>query len=67
MRPPLLFSECFKKRRYRTERYARKVAQHCLDVRGAHLRVYFCPTCSGWHLTSTQQPTAQPMAGQGEQ
>ena len=40
------------KRRYKSEHEALDAAAHGRAVRGAELRVYECPDCSGWHLTS---------------
>lgn len=40
------------KRLYRTESEAQENADYAWDKRGVHLRVYRCPRCPGYHLTS---------------
>lgn len=40
------------KRRYATQYEAQNAADHGRATRGADLRVYECPECGGWHLTS---------------
>ena len=47
-----IYRQCGKKVRYRTEHDARVYANRCETVRGARLRVYACPICNGWHITS---------------
>ncbi len=44
--------QCGKKRRYRTEKYARQMANACEKRRKVKLRVYACAMCNGWHITS---------------
>lgn len=42
---------CLKKSRYSTEGLAERVAAKAKKARGVELRVYYCPTCYGYHLT----------------
>jgi len=44
---------CIKKKRYPTENFADTVIKKVLSERGTQLYKYFCPHCSGWHLTKT--------------
>ncbi len=60
-RPPKMYSECFKKRRYRTEKKAMEVAARCMVERPeTRLRTYYCPTCSSFHITSKEKTNAKP-------
>lgn len=43
---------CGRKIRYRTESKARSRAAECQYHGAKGLRVYHCPYCDGWHLTS---------------
>ena len=43
--------ECYKKKRYSTEDFAKSVARRCRKERNIELRIYACPQCCGWHLT----------------
>jgi hypothetical protein len=45
-------SECGKKKRYETEDEARATADHQARARGRELKIYQCPWCRGWHLSS---------------
>jgi len=45
-------SDCLKKTKYSTKEFAMKVKQQAEQERGDDLRVYECPHCNGWHLTS---------------
>lgn len=45
------YYECFRKRAYPTESFARKVARAAKNSRGVKLRIYFCPHCQNFHLT----------------
>lgn len=49
--PERLLAECLGKRAYRTDGYARRVADQCFQQRGTVLRVYPCPNCGAFHLT----------------
>jgi len=44
--------ECRRKRRYETEADARATADHQARASGRELKVYECPWCRGWHLSS---------------
>jgi rubrerythrin len=47
------FVNCSHKRAYRTKREATEVAEHQMQRnRGLVLRVYTCPICGDYHLTS---------------
>ena len=47
------FVDCSHKRAYRTEREATEVAEHQMQRNpGLVLRVYTCPSCGYYHLTS---------------
>lgn len=48
-------SDCYRKKRYPDEAYARKVARRCFDERGALLRAYPCTRCGGYHLTRQEK------------
>ena len=43
---------CTSKNRYATEGEALEVARECAEHGSPALRVYECPLCGGWHLTS---------------
>ncbi len=44
---------CGKKTRYASQHEARQIANNCERARPeTKLRVYFCPVCEGWHITS---------------
>lgn len=44
---------CGKKTRYHSQHEARQIANNCERARpGTKLRVYWCPICEGWHMTS---------------
>ena len=47
--------KCRGKNRYRSERMALHALFKCWMLRNAMLRVYRCPHCSGWHLTSQEK------------
>lgn len=58
---------CGKKTRYASQHEARQIANNCERFRPeTKLRVYWCPFCDGWHVTSRElrqrrdchQPTA---------
>lgn len=42
---------CKNKRRYPSEAFAQRVADHATRQRGLALRVYPCPLCQGFHIT----------------
>lgn len=44
------------KRRHTTQLAAIASALRCSARRGTPLRVYRCPNCGGWHLTSKTRP-----------
>lgn len=47
------WTSCGKKKRYASQHEARQIANNCERARpGTKLRVYFCPMCEGWHITS---------------
>lgn len=48
----LRHSQCGKKTRYETEADARATADHQARASGRELKVYECPWCRGWHLSS---------------
>ena len=45
-------SECERKQRYASEADARATADHQARSTGKELKVYECPWCRGWHLSS---------------
>ncbi len=45
-------SQCGKKNRYESEEEARAMADQQARATGKELRVYECPWCRGWHLSS---------------
>ena len=46
---------CGKKVRYHSQHEARQVANNCERLRPeTKLRVYWCPFCDGWHVTSQE-------------
>jgi len=45
-------SECERKKRYASEAEARATADHQARASGKELKVYECPWCRGWHLSS---------------
>jgi hypothetical protein len=45
-------SQCGRKKRYPSEDEARATADHQARATGRELRVYECPWCRGWHLSS---------------
>lgn len=47
-----MYKQCSRKRRYRSEHEARLFANRAETKRGPKLRVYWCPICEGWHITS---------------
>lgn len=44
--------QCNGKNQYKSEHEARSVKQTVLRKRSRQLRVYKCPHCHSWHLTS---------------
>lgn len=48
-----VYRQCKKKTRYRSAHEARLTANMCEAQRGTPLRVYPCPICGGWHITSS--------------
>jgi hypothetical protein len=44
--------ECERKQRYASEAEARATADHQARATGTELKVYECPWCRGWHLSS---------------
>lgn len=53
MNPDLekMVRSCIGKKKYSSAQFARYVADKA-ERRGRPLRVYHCPTCDRWHLTS---------------
>jgi hypothetical protein len=47
---------CFRKRLYPTEEEAKKGLDWVSRKRGVDVRMYRCPTCHGYHLTSRVLP-----------
>ena len=47
-----IYRQCAKKVRYKSQHEARVIANLAESQRGHKLRVYCCPICNGWHLTS---------------
>jgi hypothetical protein len=50
---------CFNKTRYEDKRAAQTVLNHSMNKRGRHgralsLRIYPCPNCIGWNMTSSE-------------
>lgn len=45
---------CKRKKRYKTEMKARKVARTCKRKHGSDLNIYHCPYCDGYHLTKAE-------------
>lgn len=43
---------CLRKRKYRDRAFAQKVAKECDEKFGKTHRVYFCPLCGFYHLTT---------------
>lgn len=50
--PGKIYRQCGKKKRYRSEHEARLIANRGEAARGTKLRVYACPLCGGYHITS---------------
>jgi rubrerythrin len=46
---------CFEKKDYKTEQQANKIKKHAEAKRDVKLRVYQCPICGFWHLTSKSE------------
>lgn len=46
------YSRCLKKTPYGSFREAERVMNKSSEERGKELRVYQCPDCGYWHLTS---------------
>lgn len=44
--------QCFAKKSYPTEKFAKAVARDVLVKRAVALRAYECPFGCGWHLTA---------------
>ena len=44
--------QCPQKLRYTSNKEAKAVAKHLRKLKGSKLRVYHCPVCDGYHLTS---------------
>lgn len=60
----LLKKACTSKRRYASHIEAEDAAAWCADHGRTGLRIYRCPYCGGWHLTSKPE---DPSAHQGRQ
>lgn len=48
-------NQCYRKKRYSDSEFAERVARQCKEQRGVALRAYFCPVCSGFHLTKNRE------------
>lgn len=46
---------CLNKALYITYEEADRVRKHCEKERGIKLRIYKCPICKGYHLTSKEE------------
>lgn len=49
-----MYRMCLKKHKYRTEEFALKVAKSCDKKYGKTHRVYYCPLCGYYHLTTKE-------------
>jgi len=49
-----MYRMCLKKRKYKTEELAKKVAEECNVKYGKVHRVYYCPLCGFFHLTTKE-------------
>lgn len=54
-----MYKMCLKKKTYPTWEAACKVAEKVFLERGVKLRVYFCPLCHKYHLTSRLEEKIQ--------
>lgn len=59
-----LVGSCLRKQRYKTETRARDVALRCKAARNVDLRVYWCGSCGGYHLTRERSLVEQHEAEQ---
>jgi DNA-directed RNA polymerase subunit RPC12/RpoP len=50
--PDKTWADCGSKRRYKTPAEAERQSKVARQKRDEKLRVYRCPHCAGWHLTS---------------
>ena len=46
---------CLRKVRFVSEKYAKKVAKDKEKEYNCKNKVYFCPLCSGWHITTVKK------------
>lgn len=47
-----MYKMCLKKRKYKSQDLANKVAEECTIKYGKPHRVYYCPLCGYYHLTT---------------
>ena len=45
-------TSCIKKKRYKSKQIAQEAINRVHKKRNTKLRIYYCPFCLGWHLTS---------------
>ena len=48
---------CLSKKRYSSEKLAKKAAKKVLRERGVELHCYYCNQCFGYHLTKNSNPS----------
>jgi rubrerythrin len=49
-----MYKMCLKKRKYKSEKIAQKYAKECDKKYGGTHRVYYCPLCGYYHLTTKE-------------
>ncbi len=47
--------KCINKNIYKSEHEAKNVRRAVLKARNRQIRIYQCPKCFGWHLTSEKK------------
>lgn len=47
-----MYRMCLKKRKYKSEEVAKQIAKQCDEKYGVTHRVYYCPLCGHYHLTT---------------
>lgn len=48
---PKLYTECLRKKKYKSEKMAKNVATKAKKDRNIELECYFCDHCGNYHLT----------------